>query len=247
LAQGVRRVILISSTLVLQPRRVHPFFRNSPLTRLDLYRASRVAAEQIVTEYEEKGLSVAIVRPKTFIGPGGVSAFALIFECIRRGSPVPVLGSGRNRYQLLDVRDMAEGVRLLVTGSAAGVFFFGARDFRTVREDLQPLLDHARTGARLRYVPGWLARVALRGSELANIVPLAEWHHRSARGEDSVVDISRAEYELGWQPQRSNARALVEAYDWYVTSVTNTGTAQTTHPVPLVHRAFKGLNWLLPR
>ena len=247
LARGVGRLILISSTIVLQPRRVHPLFRNSPLTRLDLYRASRVAAEQIVAEYEEKGLSVAIVRPKTFIGPGRVSAFALIFECIRHGKPVPVLGNGRNRYQLLDVRDMAEGVRLLVTSSAAGVFFFGARDFRTVREDLQALLAHARTGARLRYVPERLARVALRGIELANIVPLSEWHHMSAYGEDSVVDISRAEYELGWRPERSNAQALVEVYDWYVASVTNTGTARTTHPVPLMHRALKGLNWLLSR
>jgi hypothetical protein len=83
--------------------------------------------------------------------------------------------------------------------------------------------------------------------ELANIVPLSEWHYMSTYGEDTVVDISRAERELGWQPQRSNAQALLAAYDWYVTSLITTGTARSTHPVPFVHRVLKELNWILPR
>lgn len=246
LARGVRRLILISSTIVLKPRRVHPLFRNSPLTRLDLYRSSRVEAEEIVAEAGHRGLSVAIVRPKTFVGPGRVSAFAIIFEWIRLGRPVPVLGNGQNRYQLLDVRDMAEGIRLLEGGGAEGVFCFGARSFRTIRDDLQALLDHAGTGARLRFIPGWIGRMALRGMELSNIVPLSEWHYMSARGEDSIVDISRAERELGWQPERSNAQALIEAYDWYVTSL-RTGAAGSPHPVPLAHRILKGCSRILLR
>jgi nucleoside-diphosphate-sugar epimerase len=246
-AEGVRHFILVSSTIVLKPRRVHPVFRNSPLTQLDLYRASRVEAERIVAKYQCRGLPVAIVRPKTFVGPGRVSAFAIIFERIRLGQTVPVLGSGQNRYQLLDIRDMAEGIRLLEGAAAQGVFYFGARDFRTVREDLQALVDHARTEARLQFIPGRIARVALRGVELANIVPLSEWHHMSAYGEDSVVDISRAEQELGWRSERSNAQALREAYDWYIKSMTTTGSARRTHPVPFVHQALKRLSWILPQ
>lgn len=247
LAQGVRRVILISSTIVTKPARVHPILRDAPLSRLDTYRASRAEAERVADEYRVRGLQVAVVRPKTFVGPERVGAFAIIFEWIRLGRPVLVLGSGRNRYQLLDTRDMAEGIRLLAAADAQGLFLFGARDFRTVREDLQALLDHAGTGARLRFVPGRLAGCALRGMELAAIVPLSEWHYMSAAGKDSVVDISRATLELGWRPERSNAQALIEAYDWYVANMAATGTARTTHPVPLVHRALKGLSWILPR
>ena len=247
LARRVRRLILISSTIVTKPARVHPILRDAALSRLDTYRASRAEAEKVADEYRERGLQVAVVRPKTFIGPERVGAFAIIFEWIRLGRPVLVLGSGRNHYQLLDTRDMAEGVRLLAASDAQGLFLFGARDFRTVRQDLQALLDHAGTGAQLRFVPGALARCALRGAELAAIVPLSEWHYMSAAARDSVVDISRAERELGWQPVRSNAQALNEAYDWYVASMRATGTARTTHPVPLVHRALKGLCWILPR
>jgi nucleoside-diphosphate-sugar epimerase len=247
LAGGVRRVVLVSSTIVEQPRRVHPFSRSAPLSRLDLYRASRAEAEEILAEHASRGLSAAVVRPKTFLGPGRVSAFAILFEWIRLGRPVPVFGAGRNRYQMLDVRDMAEGIRLLVASTAGGMFPLGAREFGTVREDLQALIDHAGTGARLRLVPGPIARAAFRGMEIAGLVPPSEWHWKSARGEDSVVDASRAERELGWRPQRSNAQMLREAYDWYVAAVAAAGKARTTHPVPLAHRVLKALHWILPR
>jgi nucleoside-diphosphate-sugar epimerase len=245
LAQGVNRIILISSTIVLKPHRVHPLFPNSPLSHLDLYRSSRVHAEKIVTDYGGRGLSVAVVRPKTFVGPGRVSAFAIVFDLIRRGKPVPVFGNGQNRYQLLDIRDLADGIRLLEAAESEGVFFFGARDLRSIREDFQELLDHALTGARLRFVPNWIARAALRGIEFANMVPLSEWYYLSANGEDSVVDISRAERDLGWQPVRSNAQTLREAFDWYVERVTSSGTARATHPVPIAHRILKKLAWFI--
>lgn len=241
-AAGGPRFILISSTIVSRSPKVHPFLRNAPLSRFDLYRASRVEAERVVSEFGKKGLSTAIVRPKTFLGPGRVSAFALLFERIRRGQSVPVLGSGQNRYQMLDIRDMATGISLLAAAPANGVFFFGACDFCTVRADLQTLLDHAQTRSRLQFIPGSVARVALRAMELGVLMPLSEWHYMSAWGVDSVVDISRAEQELGWRPERSNAQALIEAYDWRLANLAATGAARTTHPVPSAHHRLNRLS-----
>lgn len=246
-AGGVHRLILISSTIVHRPLRAHPILHTSPVSRLHLYRTSRQEAEGIVTAFSGRSLSTAVVRPKTFIGPVRVGAFAVIFDLVRRGRPVPVLGTGQNRYQLLDVRDLAEGIRLLSTSSAEGLFSLGAREFGTVKDDLQALLDHARTGAHLRHIPSRWARPALRVIELADMVPLSEWHHLSARGEDSIVDISRAEQELGWRPRRSNAQALREAYDWYVSTVQTMGQAARTQPVPLAHRALQRLIWIVTR
>jgi nucleoside-diphosphate-sugar epimerase len=156
-----------------------------------------------------------------------------------------MFGNGENRYQLLDVRDMAKGIGLLEAADAEGVFYFGSRDFGTIQEDFQVLLNHAQSGARLQFVPGRTSRLVLRGMELANMVPLSEWYYMGARGEDSVFDIARAERELGWRPERGNAQSLTEAYDCYVESITASGTAQSTHPIPLAHRVLKKLAWFI--
>ena len=247
LAEGIPRLILISSTIVVRPARRHPLFAGAPLSRLDLYRETRAEGERIAAECGQRGVSVAVARPKTFLGPNRVGAFAILFELIRRGRVVPVLGNGRNRYQLLAVGDFTDGIRRLLATDARGVFHFGARDFRTVREDLQTLVDHAGTKARLRFVPGTLARAALRAIEVIGVTPLAEWHYMSARGEDSIVDTGRAERELAWRARESNAAALVGAYDWYQATLSAGGVARTTHPVTRAHRVLERLTWMLPR
>ena len=241
LEHGVRRFVLISSTIVQRPRQVHPLFGGAALNALDMYRKSRAEAERVVTEQGSRGLSVGIVRPKTFVGPGRISAFTIVFEWIRRGKPVLLLGKAASRYQLLEIRDMAEGVRLLAGSDAEGLFHFGAQEFRTLREDLQSLIEHARTGSRLRFLPERGARAALRGMELLGFVPPSELHYMSAWARDSVVDTSRAAQELGWRPRWSNGQALANAYDWYLESMLTTGTAKSIHPLPGSHRVLRNL------
>lgn len=236
------RMVLISSTIVSRRLRPHPLSRRAPVSRFASYRAARVAAEDLAQRHADTGLALAVVRPKTFVGAGRLGGFALVFDTIRRGGHVPIMGDGRNRYQVIDVGDLAGGLARLARTpqDATGLFFFGAGDVGTVAEDLASLMNHAATGARLRFLPAVPARAALSAIELAGLAPLAEWHHCGAWGRDSVVDISRAGTELGWKPRRTNAEALIGAYDWYV-GEQRSRPVPTTHPVPTSHRVLQRL------
>ena len=235
LRAGARRMVLVSSTIVSTPGRRHPFLRDSPLARLDAYRRARRTAEANAVSTADR-LPVAVVRPKTFVGPGRVGGFALIMDAVRRGASVPLIDGGRSSYQLLDVRDLAVALVLVTGGDATGVFELGARRFGTMAEDVGTLIAHAGTGARIRPLPRRLARVGLRTIELAGGAPLAEWHQCAARGEASVVATDRAAELLGWQPRWSNAEALIAAYDWYAARAAAGADAPTTHAVPALHR-----------
>lgn len=234
---GCPRVVLVSSTIVERRIVPHPLSSVAPVSRLRRYRDSRVAAEAAVEAagHDRPGLRTAVARPATFVGPGRVGGFALLFESLRRGWPVPLLGRGDNCYQLLDVRDLAAGLSRLARSPATGRFGFAAKGATTVASDLTALAAHAATGARVHRLPGSVARIALRAGELAGMAPLGDWHHRSARREDHLVDCTRAETELGWCASGGNVDALIGAYDWYVDQA-GRGVAATTHPVPVAHR-----------
>ncbi len=234
---GVRRFVLVSSTIVRMRPRGHPVWPRSPVGRLDLYRRTRIAAEQLAASQAGPGFVVSIVRPATFLGPGRVAAFALLFEMIRRGVAVPVFGSGRARYQLLDVRDLADALCRLVHHEGGGMFELGSREVATVRAELEALIAHAGTGARLRSLPSRLARAVLRVLELAGVAPLSEWHQHTARERDWVLDVGPAERELAWVP-RSNRQVLSDAYDWYAGRCSASGAALTTNAIPRAHRAL---------
>lgn len=236
-AAGCPRVVLVSSTIVERRIVPHPLSSTAPVSRLRRYRDSRVVAETAVETagHDWSGFRTAVARPATFLGPGRVGGFALLFESIRRGWPVPLLGRGDNCYQLLDVRDLAAGLSRLARSPATGRFGFAGGGGTTVASDLAALATHAATGARVHRLPGSVARTALRAGELAGMAPLSDWHHRAARHEDHLVDCTRAETELGWCASGGNVDALIGAYDWYVDQA-GRGTAATTHPVPVSHR-----------
>jgi nucleoside-diphosphate-sugar epimerase len=238
LEAGVRRVVLISSTAVYGVPERHPIHEDDPLVGVGHYGASKIEAERLCRDFARRGLEVVIVRPKTFVGPERLGVFEILFDWIREGRRIPILGDGANRYQLLAVEDLVEAVvRCFDAPVAGGALNLGAARFGTVREDLEELVEHAGSGSRLRPVPARPAELVLRGLELARLSPLAEWHYRTAH-KDSYVSIDNARSLLGWEPRLSNADTLCATYDWYLAHRDELRDAGTTHRVPWDQRAL---------
>jgi nucleoside-diphosphate-sugar epimerase len=238
LEAGVRRAVLISSTAVYGVPEKHPIEETDPLIGVGSYGESKIDAERLGTEFARRGLETVIVRPKTFVGPERLGVFEILFDWIREGRRVPILGDGGNRYQLLAVEDLVDCVVRCFDGPVAGeALNVGAAEFGTVREDLEALCSHAGSGARLRAVPARPAEIVLRGLELTGLSPLAEWHYRTAY-RDSFVSIDKARRLLGWEPRLSNAETLCATYDWYLAHREQMRGAGMTHRVPWNQRAL---------
>jgi nucleoside-diphosphate-sugar epimerase len=238
LEAGARRAILISSTAVYGVPEIHPIPEEAPLVGVGHYGESKIEAERVAQDVGRRGLEVVILRPKTFLGPERLGVFEILFDWIREGRRIPILGNGSNRYQLLAVEDLVEATIAAANADVAGeIFNVGATEFGTVRSDLEALIAHAGSGSRLRPVPARPAELALRALELARLSPLAEWHYRTAH-RDSYVDVSKAQRLLGFSPRLSNEQALCETYDWYLQNREQMRGAGVTHRVPWDQRAL---------
>jgi nucleoside-diphosphate-sugar epimerase len=233
---GVRRVVFISSTAVYGVPEKHPIEEDDPLVGVGSYGESKIDAEGLC---RVAAVDTTIVRPKTFVGPERLGVFEILFDWIREGRRIYILGPGHNRYQLLAVEDLVDAIlRAAETPEAAGeTFNVGATEFGTVRSDLQALIDHAGSSSYLRPIPVKPAEVVLRALELARLSPLAEWHYKTAH-KDSFVDVSKAQRLLGWQPRLSNSETLIETYDWYLANRERVGKAGVTHRVPWNQQAL---------
>ena len=67
-------------------------------------------AERLCAAFGRRGLETVVIRPKTFIGPERLGVFEILFDWIREGRRIPILGSGANLYQLLAVEDLVDAV-----------------------------------------------------------------------------------------------------------------------------------------
>ncbi len=217
LKSGVERFIHISTTAVYGIPDRQPLYESDPLDGVGPYGEAKVLAEDLCRDYRERGLCVPILRPKTFVGPERLGVFALLYEWAREGRNFPVIGGGRNRYQLLDVEDLCAAIWLCMTKEKTAVdetFNIGAKLFGTIREDFQAVLDAAGFGKRIIGLPATPVILALKIMEALKLSPLYRWVYETA-GKDSVVSIEKAERILGFRPRFSNREALVRNFRWY--------------------------------
>lgn len=241
-AHGVKRAVHISSTAVYGVPDHHPLYESDPMVGVGPYGHAKIEAERVCEEFRAQGLVVPIIRPKSFVGPERLGVFALLYEWAQDGHNFPVLGSGKNRYQLLDVEDLCEAIRLCLTLPDERVndtFNVGAKEFTTLAEDYQAVLDHAGHGKRIIPLPAKPAILALRLLERLKLSPLYAWIYETV-AEDSFVSIEKAEEMLGFKPRYSNQQALIRNYEWFVAHRQSFAqSAGVTHRVPWKQGALK--------
>jgi len=232
---GCKRFIHISSTAVYGIPDHHPLLEEDKLDGVGPYGQAKIAAEEICLEYRKKDMCVSIIRPKSFIGPERLGVFALFYDWAKDGKNFPMIGSGKNRYQLLDVEDLCEAIYLCATLDeplANDTYNIGAKEFTTMKEDYQAVLDRAGFGKRIIGFPAWPLIWTLRILELFRLSPLYKWVYETAH-KDSFVSIEKAERQLGYKPRFSNKDALVRNYEWYLSNLKNfEHTSGVSHRVP---------------
>jgi nucleoside-diphosphate-sugar epimerase len=215
---GIGLVIQVSSTAVYGIPDHHPLVEDDKLIGVGPYGVAKIDAEKVCEEFRSKGMTVPILRPKSFIGPERLGVFALFYDWASTGHGFPMIGSGNNRYQFLDVHDLCEAIYLCVELPPEKVndtFNIGAEEFTTMKEDYQAVLDCAGFGKKIRGFPAAPVIWALRLLEVLHLSPLYKWVYETA-AKDSFVSIEKAKKILGFNPRYSNKDALIRNYKWYL-------------------------------
>jgi len=231
----IDRFVHISSTAVYGIPDHHPIYEDDKLDGVGPYGKAKIEAENICLRYRKRGMCVPILRPKSFIGPERLGVFALLYDWAKDGKNFPILGSGDNRYQLLDVEDLCQATYLSITKDkniVNDIFNIGAEKFDTLKEDYQAVLDRAGFGKRIVSLPASPMIWMLRTLEFLRLSPLYKWVYETVT-KDSFVSIDRAKQKLGFRPQYSNKQALVRNYEWYLANLTSfKNKSGVSHRVP---------------
>ncbi len=232
---AIPRFIFISSTSVYGIPDHHPVVEQDRLQGVGPYGIAKIQAESLCHQFRAQGLCVPILRPKSFVGPERLGVFELLYDWAYSGKNFPVLGTGNNLYQLLDVADLCDAIVLCMVRDSSAVndsFNVGAKVFGTMRDNFQSVLDRAGFGKRVVSLPAAPIIRVLKLLEAVHLSPLYEWIYETA-GRESFVSIERIERRLGYEPVYSNRMALVRNYDWYVAHRTEyQGRTGLTHRLP---------------
>jgi nucleoside-diphosphate-sugar epimerase len=240
----VRKVVYISSSAVFGIPRQLPITEETPPAPVEAYGWAKLAGEYLCREAADNGLDVTIIRPRTIMGHGRLGIMQLLFEWIREGRNVFVLGRGDNRYQFVHAEDLADACLRAASRPGPAVYNIGGDDVRTMRQTLEGLIAYAATGSRVRSLPRHLATLAMRLTGTLGLSPLAPYHWL-VYGRDVYFDCSRAMRELSWTPRWGTIDMFTQSYDWYVEHRSRILSAkgQSLHRSAVKEGALKLLRW----
>ena len=118
---------------------------------------------------------IPILRPKSFIGPERLGVFSFLYDWAKDGKNFPMIGNGRNHYQLLAVTDLCQAVCSVMNGDnkkVNDIFNVGAKGFKTMKEDYQKVFDYAGFGKKIIGFPANPVIFILKILESLHLSPL---------------------------------------------------------------------------
>jgi dTDP-glucose 4,6-dehydratase len=192
-----------------------PMTEEHPVAPLGEYGLSKLKTEELAVDWRKRGMRISLFRPRLIIGPGRLGILEKLFKLIDMNLPVPMIGSGRNPYQFISVFDCAEAARLACkAGVPNEAYNLGSLNPPPVRKLLGDLIRHAGSRSLLIPTPGWAVKRTLDLFDRLNM-PIMDPEQYLIADEECVLDVSKAERELGWVPQFRDEDMLIAAYSEY--------------------------------
>ncbi len=243
---GIKRVVHVSTTAVYGIPDHHPLYEDDKKEGVGHYGEAKILAEKVCLEFRKKGMIIPILRPKSFVGPERLGVMAIYYDWIRRGKNIPIIGNGKNRYQLLDVEDLCEAIYLCMAKPDKIVndtFNVGAKEFTTMKKDFGSVIKYAGTGKRIIPIPAKPLIIILKILEKLHLSPLYKWVYETAP-EDSFVSVEKIEKKLGFTPKYSTSDALIRNYQWYIANLKKfENKTGVSHKTPWKQGILKFVSW----
>jgi nucleoside-diphosphate-sugar epimerase len=210
---GVRKLVFTSTNCLWASNLGHAVREDDPPAPAEVYGESKLAAEQVLKQFED-GLDVVTIRCPTIIDSGRLGLLAILFEFIRENKTVWVVGSGANRYQFIHAGDLAQACVQALDYVGSNTFHVGSDNVPSLRECYEAVIGEAGSRSRVRSLPKAPALSAMRLAHALRVSPLGPYHYRMI-AEDFLFDTTRIRAALGWRPTVTNSEMLTAAYKYY--------------------------------
>jgi nucleoside-diphosphate-sugar epimerase len=211
---GVATIVHVSSTAVYGLPPDGPITAATVPQPFEPYGRSKLLGERWMAEIcDRAGIPLITIRPRVTLGEGRLGIFQILFQWIREGRRLYIIGDGSNRMQFVHVDDLIDFTLLALAEGRTATYNVGTDRFGTLREELEGLIAHAGSDSRVTGLPVAPAAMLLGALHRLHLSPLVAWHSRTYH-RDCYFDVAPL-IELGWRPRYTNRAMLIENYGWY--------------------------------
>lgn len=225
----VKHFIFCSSVTVLGYPKDIPTSESASPDPKTLYGQSKYKAEELVKDYQKKGLQTTVIRPSVVYGPGDTSGMMLKLCRLVKEKKFKIVGNGQNRLQLIYIDDLILGLLLVKESRKAigEIYILTYKDPISVNELVKVVADTLWVNISLQHIPLRFAKMTGilmenfygfgRATKIPhfNKEPLVTKSKVDLMTKNQVYDISKAKKELGFNPKVGYKEGIKKTIKWY--------------------------------
>ena len=215
--KSINAISFLSTDMVYGTPQNVPISETDPFNSNGDYGDSKTLAENYIVEFSNsRNIPFYIFRPRLIIGPGRFGLLNKLFYLIKNDLPVPLIGSGNNRYQFISVFDCAKILAETFSDDRlSGIYNLGSQDPPKVRLLLEALIHEAQSSSFLVPTPAIITKSILSILDIMNLSLLYPEQYKIA-DLDYVLDTKKLIDEFSYHPKDTDTEMLIEAYQTYL-------------------------------
>lgn len=211
-AHGVKQLVFTSSNCLWGKAFGRPVREDDVPDPIEIYGQSKYEGELILQSYPQ--LNAVIIRCPTIIDFGRLGLLAILFEFIDEHRRVWTVGGGKNKYQFIYAKDLADACIRALDCPQSEVFNIGSDDVKSLADVYRYVVTNARSRSSVSSLPLRPTLAAMRLAHRLKISPLGPYHYKMI-AEDFLFDTRKIKERLGWKPTLTNEQMLLRAYQYY--------------------------------
>lgn len=209
---GIRKVVFTSTNCVFSTGFGKPVDETAPVNPIETYGRSKLEAEKIIDEY--KDVSTFTIRCPTIMTAGRLGLMTILFDFVREGRKLYLVGDGSNHYSFIAAEDLANACFMAAQSEHTGIYHIGSDNVPSMMEMYRDLQIFAGKKPKMVCIPEGPTALALKVLNKLNLSPLGPYHYRMLAA-NFVFDNTKIKRDLGWAPTRTNTQILCDAFKYY--------------------------------
>lgn len=219
---SIPKVVFTSTNCVFSTGFKEPVNEQTPTQPIEIYGKSKLAAEEVILSYTD--ISSVIIRCPTIIAAGRLGLLTILFDFVREGRRLYVVGDGSNRYSFISADDLADACLLAAQSERSGLYNIGSDNVPSMRQLYSSLMEYAGKKPRIISIPEAPTVMALKILNRLGLSPLGPYHYRMLAA-NFVFDTSKIKSEIEWRPTKTNTEILCSAYQYYIDNLDSINNA----------------------
>jgi dTDP-glucose 4,6-dehydratase len=204
---SIKKLIYVSTDMVYGIQHSLTVSEENQPFPIGEYGQSKLDSENILREHESR---VVILRPRLIVGPGRVGTIKLLSRFVNKNLPIPLIGNGENRYQMLSVFDLWSAIEKSMKIGIVGVFNLGSDEPPTLNELFPRVLSELGRNNRIIRLPQAITEKVLLFLDAYNLSPLAPEQFLIA-GQNCSLSTNKFKAQTGWKPEFSDKKIITDA------------------------------------